>query len=74
MLNPQSLNASFGLATIQKEYVLSCKGNEKYSQESCKNSILGLAKGNIMVEAKTRIPIKRITLAQKEERVKWPML
>ena len=67
MLNPQFLNAAFGLAKIQEEYVLSCKRNAKYQQESSKNSILGLPKGNTMVEAKTRIPIKTITPAQMEE-------
>ena len=74
MLNPQSLNATFGLAKIQEEYVLSCKRNAKYQQESGKNSILGFPKGNTMVEAKTRIPIKRIKPAQIEEREKRPML
>ena len=50
--------------------MLSCKRNAKYQQESTKNSILGLPKGNTMVEAKTRILIKRITPAQMEERKK----
>ena len=63
MLNPQSLNAAFGLAKIQEEYVLSCKRNAKYQKESGKNSILGLPKGNAVVKAKHRIPIKRITPA-----------
>ena len=70
MLNPQSLNAAFGLAKIQEEYVLSCKRNAKYQQELGKNSILGFPKGNAVVEAKPRIPIKRITLAQLDERRK----
>ena len=70
MLNPQSLNAAFALAKIQEEYMLRCKRNAKYQQESGKNSILGLPKGNAMVEAKPRIPIKRITPAQMDERRK----
>ncbi|KAK9996704.1 hypothetical protein SO802_021390 [Lithocarpus litseifolius] len=70
VLNPQSLNAAFGLAKSQEEYVLSCKRNAKYQQESGKNSTLGLPKGNVVVEAKPRIPIKRITRAQMDERRK----
>ena len=70
MLNPQSLNAAFGLAKIQEEYVLSCKRSAKYQQESGKTSILGLPKGNAVVESKPRIPIKRITPTQMDERRK----
>ena len=50
--------------------MLSCKRNAKYQQESGKNSILGLPKGNAVVKAKHRIPIKRITPAQMDERRK----
>ena len=63
MLNPQSLNAAFGLAKIQEEYVMSCKRSVKYQQDLGKNSILGLPKSNGsngMVETKPSIPIKRI--------------
>ena len=73
MLNPQSLNAAFGLAKIQEEYVMSCKRSVKYQQDLGKNSILGLPKSNGsngMVETKPSIPIKRITLAQMDERRK----
>ena len=63
MLNPQSLNAAFELAKIQKEYVMSCRRSVKYQQDLGKNSILGLPKSNGsngMVETKPSIPIKRI--------------
>ena len=30
MLNPQSLNAAFGLAKIQEEYMMSCVRSVKY--------------------------------------------
>ena len=63
MLNPQSLNEAFGLAKIQEEYVLSYKKSAKFQQETGKGSILGLPKGNEVVESKPRIPIKRLTPA-----------
>ena len=50
--------------------MISCKRNAKYQQESVKNSILGLPRGNAVVEAKPRISIKRITPAQMDERRK----
>ena len=68
MLNPQSLNEAFGLAKIQEEYELSCKKSVKFQQETGKDSLLGLPKGNVVVESKPRIPIKRLTLAQMDER------
>ncbi|KAK9997026.1 hypothetical protein SO802_021712 [Lithocarpus litseifolius] len=70
MLNPQSLNAAFGLAKIQEEYVMSCRRSVNYQQDSGKNSISGLPKSNGsngMVETKPSIPIKRITPAQMDE-------
>ena len=70
MLTPQSLNATFGLAKIQEEYLISCKKSSKIQQEIGKPSILGFPKVNTFVEAKSRIPIKRISLAQMEERKK----
>ena len=70
MLNPQSLNAAFGLAKIQEEYVMSCRRNVKNQQDSGKNSILGLPKTIGVVETKPSIPIKRITLVQMDERRK----
>ena len=63
MLTPQSLNAAFGLAKIQEEYLMSCRMSSKIQQETGKPSILGLPKVNTFVEAKSRIPIKRISPA-----------
>ena len=68
MLNPQSLNEAFGLAKIQEEYELSCKKSVKFQQETGKGSLLGLPKRNVVVESKPRIPIKRLTPAQMDER------
>ena len=68
MLNPPSLNATFGLAKIQEEYWMGCKKRAKLLQEQGKSSILGLPKFNSPIKAKTRIPIKRISQAQMEER------
>ena len=70
MLNPQSLNATFGLAKIQEEYVMSSKRNVKNQQDSGKYFILGLPKNNGVVETKPSIPIKRITPTQMDERRK----
>ena len=70
MLNPLSLNAAFGLAKIQEEYWSSCKRSSRIQQESGKPSILGPAKVNPFLEAKSRIPIKRISPAQMEDRKK----
>ena len=61
MLNPQSLNATFGLAKIQEEYVMSCRRSVKYQQDSSKNFILGLPKSNGsngMVETKPSILLR----------------
>ena len=70
MLNPPSLNAAFGLAKIQEEYWSSCKRSSRIQQESGKPSILGPPRVNTFLEAKSRIPIKRISPAQMEDRKK----
>ena len=70
MLNPSTLNEAFGLAKIQEEYVLSCKKNSIFQQETGKGSILGLPKNNVVIEAKSEIQIKRLTPAQMDERRK----
>ena len=70
MLNPQSLNKAFGLAKIQEEYVWSNRKSIRYQQESGKTSILGLPKSNAVLDTKPKIPIKRITPAQMDDRRK----
>lgn len=71
MLNPYSLNATFGLAKIQEEYVLSCKKNSKLQQESSEPSILGLPKVNNFVEAKLKFLLNEyFLLKSKKERRK----
>ena len=70
ILNPPSLNANFGLAKIQEEYWMGCKKGARLLQEQGQSSILGLPKFNSPIKAKTRIPIKRILLAQMEQRKK----
>ena len=70
MLNPKSLNEAFGLAKIQEEYNWSCKKNSKVQVDQGKPSILGVPpKTPSLLESKAR-PIKRISLAQMEERKK----
>ncbi|XP_075633382.1 uncharacterized protein LOC142605839 [Castanea sativa] len=70
MLNPQTLNEAFGLAKIQEEYVWSSKKSIRYQQESGKTSILGLPKSNAVLDTKPKIPIKRITPTQMDDRRK----
>ena len=70
MLNPQSLNEAFGLAKIQEEYVWSNRKSIMYQQESGNTSILGLPKSNAMLDTKPKIPVKRITPIQMDERRK----
>ena len=70
MLNPCTLNEAFGLAKIQEEYVFSCKKSSKFQQETGKGFVLGLPKNNVVIESKSKIPIKRLTPAQMDERRK----
>lgn len=72
MLNPQSLNEAFGLSKIQEEYNLSCKRSSKNQLEPGKTSILGPPpKIPTLTDNKNnRLPLKRITPAQMEERKK----
>ena len=55
---------------IQEEYVFSCKKSSIFQQETGKSSILGLPKDNVILESKPKIPIKRLTPAQTDERRK----
>ena len=69
MLNPPTLNEAFGLAKIQEEYLMGCKKGTNVWHDLGKSSILGMPpKVTRFIEEKTRIPIKRISLAQMEER------
>lgn len=61
------MNAAFGLAKIQLEYILSCRRNFKAQQDSSKPSILGTPRIGNFVDAKTKIPIKSISPTQMEE-------
>ena len=70
MLNPQSLNEAFRLSKIQEEYHLSCKKNSRLQLEQGKPSILGLPKVPSLLDPKSRLPIKRISPTQMEERKK----
>ena len=67
MLNPSSLTVAFGLAKIQEEYLLGCKRSYKGTHDQARPSLLGAA----LIENKTtKIPVKKITAAQMEERKK----
>ena len=72
MLNPQSLNEAFGLSKIQEEYNWRYKRSSKNQLEPSKSSILGPPpKVPTLTNTKNnRLPIKRISLAQMEERKK----
>ena len=71
MLSPKSLNEAFGLAKIQEEYNWSCKKFAKAQGDQGKPSILGAPpKTSSLLETKPRLPIKRISPAQMEERKK----
>ena len=70
MLNPQSLNEDFGLAKIQEEYVWSNRKSIMSHPESSNTSILGLPKSNVVLDTKPKIPVKRISPAQMDERRK----
>ena len=70
MLNPQFLNEAFGLANIQEEYVWSNRKSIRSHQESGNPSILGLPKSNAVLVTKPKIPVKRITPTQMDERRK----
>ena len=75
MLNPLTLIAAFGLAKIQEEYLLSCKRSYKGTHEQVRPSLLGAPKPSVlgappMDSRPSKIPIKRISAAQIEERKK----
>ena len=75
MLNPLTLIAAFGLAKIQEEYLLSCKRSYKGTHEPIRPSLQGAPKPSLlgappMDNRPSRIPIKRISAAQMEERKK----
>ena len=71
MLNPPTLNEAFGLAKIQEVFLIGCEKITKVWHDSGKSSILGMPpKVSGFIEEKTRIPIKRISATQMEERKK----
>ena len=75
MLNPPSLIAAFGLAKIQEEYLLGCKRSYKGTHDQARPLLLGMPKPSLLGTAPvenrtTKIPIKKITAAQMEERKK----
>ena len=75
MLNPSSLTAAFGLAKIQEEYLLGCNRSYKGKHDQARPSLLGVPRLSLLsvflIENRTtKIPIKKITAAQMEERKK----
>ncbi|XP_023874530.2 uncharacterized protein LOC111987066 [Quercus suber] len=71
MLNPKSLNEAFGLAKIQEGYNGSCRKFYKFQGDQGRSSILGAPpKVPSLLESKPRLPIKRFSPAQMEERKK----
>ena len=71
MLHPSTLNATFGFAKIQEEYLLGCKRSYKGTQDQAKPSLLGVPRLAALIDNRTtKISIKKITAAQMEERKK----
>ena len=63
------------LAKIQEEYLLGCKRSYKGTHDQARPSLLGVPKpsllGAALIENRTtKIPVKKITAAQMEERKK----
>ena len=50
--------------------MFSCRKSSRFQQETGKGSILSLPKNNVVLEAKSKIPIKRLTPTQMDERRK----
>ena len=70
MLVPKTLNEAFGLAKILEEYLLSSKKSFKNVVDNGKPSILGLPKLEGKTDSRFKLPVKRLTNAQMEERRK----
>ena len=75
MLNPPTLIAAFGLAKIQEEYLLSCRRSYKGTHEQARPSLLGASKPSLlgappMENRSSKSPVKKISVAQMEERKK----
>ena len=74
MQNSRSLNAAFGLAKIQKEYLQSCRKAYKLAYEFNKNnwqsSSSTVVKTDNKGDIRSRMPIQKVSAAQMEERRK----
>ena len=74
MQNPRSLNAAFGLAKIQEEYLQSCRKAYKPAYEFNKNnwqsSSSAVVKTDNKGDIRSRMPIHKVSAAQMEERRK----
>lgn len=70
MLNSPTLIAAFGLAKIQEEYLLGFKRSYKIPHEHVRSSLPGLSKVSTPVDTRNKIPVKRISPSQMEERKK----
>lgn len=74
MQNPRSLNAAFGLAKIQEEYLQSCRKAYKLVYEFNKNnwqsSSSAIVKTDKKGDIRSRVPIQKVSSTQMEERRK----
>lgn len=70
MLNPQSLNAAFGLAKIQEEYIMASRRSIKPWGEGPKASILGPPPMSKIDPKGGKMVIQRISPSQMDERRK----
>ena len=70
MLNPQNLNATFGLAKIQEEYLMASRRNIKSWNDGPKTSILSPPPVIKNDPKSAKMAIQKISPSQMEERRK----
>ena len=74
MQNPRSLDAAFGLAKIQEEYLQSCRKAYKpvyeFNKNNWQSSSSAAVKADNKGDIRSRVPIQKVSSAQMEERRK----
>ena len=78
MQNPRSLNAAFGLAKIQEEYLQFCRKAYKPVYEFNKNNWQSSSSAVVKIDNKgdirSRVPIQKVSSAQMEEKKERALL
>ena len=70
MLVPKFVNDAFGLAKIQEEFLISNRKSFKPLTNMSKPSILGVPRLEGRNDSKVKLPLRKLTNAQMEERRK----